>query len=378
MLYFSGNKLVYLSSVNQLNFFEMNFFVSISTLFIQLLFCLSAFGSGPYGKTDIADLVLIYQGGTHRPMEWTKDQFLPYVVHENQQGEKNWLFDGFLFLEFKDGQGRNFAPGYDKLNARKPEWEWLLDRRFEKDKAFSALNQCIEDQISEIGAPGFKHKLISGIPSPISNQEDWGEVDGQKLDFHKQEDRLTAGKWYIDRFLERYEQENYEHLELKGFYWVDEDVRGCADILIPLGDYIRSKGLQFYWIPYWTAPGRGDWAKYKFDFAWIQPNHFFNKDIADERLEQTCAFAREKNMGLEMEFDGRALADHESGFSSRLEAYINAYEKNGVFEQASIAYYEGGNGVYRFSKSDNPKDKALMDRLAKLIIERKDKRFLKK
>ncbi|MCK3685740.1 DUF4855 domain-containing protein [Maribellus sp. YY47] len=355
----------------------MKFVVKILAFCALNFFCFSGF-AGDYGKINIADLVLIYQGGVHRPMEWTKEEFLPYVVHENQQGEVNWLFDGFLFLEFKDGKGRNYAPGYEKQNARKPEWEWLLDRRFEKDKAFSALNQCIEEQIQKIGKPGFKHKLVSGIPSPILDQDDWGELDGQKLDFHNQEDRLTAEKWYIDRFLERYNQENYEHLQLDGFYWVDEDVRGCADILIPLGDYIRSKGFKFYWIPYWTAAGRDEWKKYKFDFAWIQPNHFFHADVSDERLEEACAFARAQKMGVEMEFDGRAMADHESGFRTRLTAYIDAYEKKRVFEQSSVAYYEGGNCIYKFYKSENPKDKEIMDRLAKLIIDRKNKRFIKK
>lgn len=335
--------------------------------------------TGPeYGKTDIADLVLIYQGGVHRPMEWTKDQFLPYVVHTDQQGNKNWLFDGFLFLEFKDGKGRNYAPGYEKLNARRQEWEWLLNRRFETGKAFSALNQCIKEQKEILGMPDFKHKLISGIPSPILDQNDWGELNGKNMDFSNTEDRLQAGKWYIDQFLDRYTTENYQHLDLKGFYWVDEDVRGCADILEPLGDYIRSKGLKFYWIPYWNAAGFKDWEKYKFDFAWLQPNHFFNESVEDSRLDKACDLAKEKHMGVEMEFDARALADNKAGFRYRLASYIDAFDRNKVFEQASIAYYEGGNGVYRFSQSTNPKDKEIMDRLAKFIIDRKDKSFLKK
>jgi hypothetical protein len=328
-----------------------------------------------YGKTDIADLALIYQGGIHRPMEWTKDQFIPYVVHQDQKGNKNWLFDGFLFLEFKDGKGRNFAPGYEKNNARKQEWEWLLNRRFEKGKAISALNKCIEEQIDIIGAPSFRHKVISGIPSPILNQKDWGQINGKKMDFSNREDRIEAGKWYIDQFIQRYKKENYKHLEFKGFYWVDEDISKCADILIPLGDYIRSKNLQFYWIPYWTAAGRKDWKKYKFDFAWIQPNHFFKEKVNDERLNEVCTFARNLNMGLEIEFDGRALADSKAQFQNRLEKYIEYYEKNGVFNGASIAYYEGGNAIYRFSKSTNPKDKKIMDKLAKFIIDRK-KQFL--
>lgn len=330
-----------------------------------------------YGKTSIADLVLIYQGGVHRPMEWTKDQFVPYVVHKNMKGEKNWLFDGFLFLEFKDGKGRNYAPGYDKLNARRQEWEWLLDRKFEKGKAFDALNECIADQKKIMGKPGFKHKLVVGLPSPILNQHDWGELNGKALDFSKPEDRLTAGKWYIDRFLERYQRAGYEHLELDGFYWVDEDVRGCADILEPLGNYIRSKKLKFCWIPYWKAQGYDQWKEYKFDFAWIQPNHFFNKEISNDRIDQATAFGYRHNMGMEMEFDARALADNKAGMHDRLESYIKGFEKHHVFRDASIAYYEGGNGIYLFSKSTNPLDKELMDKLAAHIVERKNKKFIK-
>lgn len=80
-----------------------------------------------YRTTGIQDLALIYQGGSHR-LDWTVDEFRPYVVHRFADGSKDWLFDGFLFLEFKDGSGRNYTVGYEKLNARRTEWEWLLDR----------------------------------------------------------------------------------------------------------------------------------------------------------------------------------------------------------------------------------------------------------
>ncbi|MEQ7798997.1 DUF4855 domain-containing protein [Pedobacter sp. ASV1-7] len=333
---------------------------------------------GEYGKTNIADLVLIYQGGTHRPMEWTKEQFLPYIIHEDSKGNKNWLYDGFLFLEFKDGKGRTYAPGYAKLNARKIEWEWLLDRNFEKDKAFYALNQAIKEQISVMKKPGFKHKLVVGIPSPIFNQKDWGEINGKVMDFSKHEDRIEAGKWYIDKFLERYKQQNYAHLQLEGFYWVDEDVNGCAEILEPLGDYMRSKGKRFYWIPYWNAKGFDQWRKFKFDFAWLQPNHFFNNKIPDSRIDQACDLAKKLGMGMEMEFDPHALNASKEQKSGRLKAYIEAFKRNGAFAESPIAYYEGGNGMYLFSKSNDPKDKALMDELAAEIIKRKSKSFMKK
>lgn len=331
-----------------------------------------------YGKTSIADLVLIYQGGKHRLMEWTPDQFVPYVVHEDRQGNRNWLFDGFLFLEIKDGAGRQFAPGYHEKDARRQEWEKLLVGLFESGKAVSALDQCIGQQIERLGTPPFQHKLVAGVPSPLLNQKDWGEIDGKTMDFTKREDRIEAGKWYIDRFLERYREARYKHLELEGFYWVDERDIECADILVPLGDYVRSKGLKFVWIPYWKARGFDKRKEYRFDFAWLQPNHFFNKEIGDERIDRACEMAKQLNMGLEMEFNNKALADHDDSMRGRLLTYIDGFQKNGVYAEASLAYYEAGHAVYTFSKSQNPLDRELMDRFAAPIIERKKKEFMDK
>lgn len=47
--------------------------------------------------------------------------------------------------------------------------------------------------------------------------------------------------------------------------------------------------------------------KLGFDTAFLQPNHFFSKDIPDIRLDQACNTARKFGMGLEMEFDSNVL-----------------------------------------------------------------------
>lgn len=328
-----------------------------------------------YGKINIADMVLIYHGGAHSTMDWNKDQFAPYVVHENQQGEKNWLFDGFLFTEFLDGKGHHFAHGNEKTTpARRQEWEELMNYQFQKDKGFSALDQCIDEQIKEIGNPPFKHKLVVVIPVPIKDQEDWGNLD-RPMDLSKSEDRIEVCKWYIDRFLERFKQEGYQHLDLEGLYWVSEKDDTFRDIIVPVGDYIRSKNLKLFWIPYWTAVGFDNWKTDKFDFAYIQPNYFFKNSVNYERLDAVCAFAKGTNMGLEMEFDDRALADTKDSKRERLISYIEAFENNGVFKEASVAYYQGNATIYEFSRSKNPLDKELMDRLAKIIIQRKKMRL---
>ncbi len=324
-----------------------------------------------YGKTNMADMVLIYHGSTERPMEWNKDQFLPYVVYQDSKGKKDWLFDGFLFIEFLDGKGHHFAHGNDKTTlACKPEWEWLMNRQFEKNKGFSALDQCIGEQKKELGNPPFRHKMVAVMPVPMKGQTNWGSL-GHSLDFNNDEDRIEACKWYIDRFLEQYKKEGFKNFDFEGFYWVSEKDENFRKILVQVGDYIRSKNLRLFWIPYWTAIGFDNWKTDKFDFAYIQPNYFFKNEVPYERLEAVCAYAKGTGMGLEMEFDSRALADAKECKRDRLISYIEAFEKNDVLKEASIAYYEGGGTIYDFYRSKNPLDKEIMDRLAKIIIQRK-------
>src|SRR5690606_36053189 len=84
------------------------------------------------------------------------------------------------------------------------------------------------------------------------------------------------------------------------------------------------------------------------------------------------------NMGMEMEFDHRALAASPANMRDRLSSYIKGFEKNNVCKDASVAYYEGGNGFHLFAKSTNPLDKELIDELAAHIIARKEKKFYRK
>ena len=360
---------------------------TMALIFLSVLLCtwslfVQASGKSKvchYGKTNIADMVLIYYGGVHRSMEWSKDQFLPYVVYQNQKGKKNWLFDGFLFTEFLDGKGHHFAHGNASTTlACKPEWEWLMNRQFEKDRAFSALDQCIEEQKKELGKPSFRHKMVAVMPVPMKGQTDWGSLNGRQLDFGNDLDRIEACKWYVDRFLEQYRKEGYKNFDFEGFYWVSEKDENFREILVQVGDYIRSKNLRLFWIPYWTAIGFDNWRTDKFDFAYIQPNYFFKNEVPLERLDATCAYAKGRGMGLEMEFDDRALADASDPKRERLIGYIEAFRNNDVFKEASIAYYEGGGTIYKMSQSKNPLDREMLDRLAQLIIQRKKIRWSQK
>lgn len=304
-------------------------------------------------------------------MDFTVDQIRPYVVHQNRFGGRDWLFDGFLFLEFDSGRGVSFEKRANAPLSKKEDWLWLVDRHFSSGKGISALDECIGQEIERLGNPSFKHKVVIAIPEPPLGQTDWGEIDGRKLDFSNDADRVTACKWYIDLLKERFDSSNFENIELSGFYWMSEKALQSRQVTEAVGNYIHTMGKLFYWIPYYTAQGYSEWKQSGFDAAYIQPSYFWNRSIEDDRVDRACELAYTHHMGLEMEFDMAASVDSPKQLRDRGLRYMTAFRKNGVYRESSLAYYEGGAGMYHFARKTDQRDKEFIDTVAWFVQERR-------
>ena len=68
------------------------------------------------------------------------------------------------------------------------------------------------------------------------------------------------------------------------------ELRQSREVTRALGDYVRSKGLRFYWIPYYTAQGYSEWRDLGFDAAYLQPTYFWNRKIGDERVDRCLLY----------------------------------------------------------------------------------------
>ncbi len=322
----------------------------------------------------VGDWALIYAGGAHR-MDWTSEQFGPYVVYVGPDGgQGKWLFDGFLFIEFKDARGQEYAKGYGQKPAAKEHWAWLLDRYFEEGKALHALDEKIGEVAAGVGEPIRKRRVAITLPEPIVTLDAWGEVDGKMLNFSKAEDRVAAAAWYLDELEKRWAAAGFEHIELVGIYWVAETTANEGEQVLPrVGELVRGHGWKFLWIPYWNARGAGDWKAMGFDAAYQQPNHFFHPGkVADERLDEAVAFGKAHDMGMEMEWDGRIISQPED-FLPRMHAYLDAFEKGGAMERAAMAHYEGGGGLLKLSEQTDAKLRAVYDRYCQGIVKRQTK-----
>lgn len=324
----------------------------------------------------IADLVLIYDGGEGR-QPWTPNRFKPYVCRE-KDGQCEWLFDGFLFIEYVAKSGARLCPITRRKNAVKQDWQDLMDHYFQPAESIAALDRLLGSLADRGHVPVRKRQVVITLPTPITGSNpnqitvstEWGELDGRKLDFRQAADRLKAAQWYVDETLKRWEHEQYKHLELAGFYWVFErawQVHQTREI----GQYVRTKGSRLYWIPSWPQ-GRKNWPDYGFDFVYQQPNYFFHRQPTPAtRLEEACQFAAGCGSSMEMEFNKDLLT--KPAFLGYFDEYLQTYEKHGVWQRKPVAYYEGDGAWFAMAGSTNMAVKSRYEALADIVAKRQKK-----
>lgn len=346
---------------------------------------------------DINDLPLLYIGSNHRS-KWDKEILKPYVVHTYPDGHSSWMFDGFLMVEFviysEDGTYSYAIDGdwpYGDA-SNKEHWEYMLEHQLglESTTGCKAIDELIEEYTPILGAPSRRHQVVMSLPVPTTATQMWGEINGVKMNFEKTEDRITAIKWYIDRVLEEWDKAAFKNLDLVGVYWTQEAPsfsNPTGTMAQKVNDYAHSLGLKTYWIPYYKVGSRGDWREMNFDVAYTQPSYAFTTDVPYEQLEDAVNSSFELGLGVEMEFEGYnfsnvngtiqkyapsscGLYDVSPVFWLRVKDYIDVFENLGAFDYMPVAYYAGYQAFYDYETSGNPKDKELMDRLAKIIENR--------
>ena len=320
------------------------------------------------------DMVLIYSGGLNRP-DWTETELNPYISYKDPDNQKSdWLFDGFLFLDFGDGAGRSFvAPVKEAIEkpGRKSDWEVVLNRQFASNKGIDALNKAVGKKAVELGAPLRKRKVVIGLPEPWPGQQDWGAINGNVLNFSSQSSRLEAVKWYVDQALAKWTALNPQHLELAGFYWVPESAYISQVILPTIKSYISSKGeYYFYHIPHWGAMLRDNWSKLGFDVAYQQPNVYIHSQRVVS-VADVVTYGNERGLSFEVEFDQAVMsANNNADKRGRFLEYLDVYDSKGVFKNFPLTYYQAHFGWADLVKSTHPADLELSKRLARTIVER--------
>ena len=361
------------------------------------------------GIRTITDAAICYGGHSARnPYLWTADRFAKTVAYTDENGQEHWLFDNMIMMELWDD---DYAVTYSIANdgrysSRKEHWQGQLDYWFDSENGFAALDACVADVASRIGAPSAKRGIIFSLPDPVYfehytnamkgenlNTVYWGEIDGVELDFAKPEDRVKAYKWLIDAVRAKFAEADYEYIELIGFYVLSEELSAPGsfryeykqhDITIKAtADYCHSVNEGFYWVPYAMAPGIESSKDFGFDLVVMQPNYYWtDAKWTWDQIEKTI---RDNGLGMELEFEGThgepltssILSNLKNGEANpyaernkaRFQEYLDNAKARGLYGEVPFVLYAGTNGLYELAVSEDPKDREMYHKLGKFIIE---------
>lgn len=349
------------------------------------------------------DLVLCYGGSHHRtPYRWDKERFAPSVSYVDEQGKEHWLFDSFLFIEFQDSSRPDggyyaYMVGLMKdygFSAGKTQWKELIDYWFAGGSGMDALEGAVKDASARLGAPPSKRKVIMVLPDPIiykvydgkgNGKGDpgstvyWGELNGRKMDFSTAEDRIAAYKWYVDEVRRRFDLGNYQFIDLAGFYIISEELvtpgdgwnhelKKSDEIIPPLAEYLHAINQSLNWIPYNRAAGYKKWQQLGVDYAYMQPNYFWE---GQKPLSQFFSDVKANGLGMEFEFDEALLegkADCDT-YKKRFREYMSGARLNNVYGTKPLSYYHGTNALYDLSKSTAAKDREFYHEFCRFVLD---------
>jgi len=305
---------------------------------------------------------------------------------------QDWLFDGITMIPHhhtSDGKWNLYQASKTSGSyyANQSDWDEWLCYAFGETTSGTAITSggqqinlpALEAAAAKakiaLGDPDYKVKVKISIFPAVHFQNNWGTIDGKKIDFTVSgagslsaaiANRTAAYKWYIDKTLAMWEKANFEHLEFAGFYYFEEAIREGADSAardtvmaltklihntatpstntLPAFDDAQGGKLYIYQIPFYQAEGYYDWKTYGFDYAIMQPNLSFTS--ASDGLTQlkTCAdSSKYYGLGFEMEFGG--LSD---AYVNKFKYYLN-YGKEYGYINTVLGWYMGTWGLHQIS-----------------------------
>lgn len=335
----------------------------------------------PPGSPSVAgvrNMVLIYDAyyPPDSAEENTVDELVPYVGYENRDGKiTDLMFDGFLFLPYAGRiTGPSGASYYD--DPAHPmvisDWEYLLDKTFDPVYNLGALNVAVGKVKRTLHKLNYKAKVEIAIPYPTNSATDFGEVNGHPVYMNSIASQDTVVKWYIDRAMKMWREKKYANLKLIGFYWYQENTifnftRDTASVTWFAGNYIRSLGKVFNWIPYYQASGFAEYRSLGFDAAVMQPNYMF-RNFPKQELGDAADADKKLGLGFELEVDHRALVD--DAYRAKYFQYLDYGVTKGYMTGAVHMYYQdgfGGGALYRSCISRDPVVRDIYDQTYKFI-----------
>jgi hypothetical protein len=181
--------------------------------------------------------------------------------------------------------------------AEKEDWKVALKRLFLDNYNFDAAAVNTEK--------GKKTDIWVTIPYPILTQTKFGKVKDEWLNFNKEEDRVTAVEWWVNKFLKKWGKAKHLHekLTFKGFVWPRASIDGRDESFVKrITALIREKDLLSLWLQQYGSTGCVEWKEFGFDAACTHPNFYGATGPDYTWISNSTVFAQYYHLGMQISF----------------------------------------------------------------------------
>lgn len=291
-------------------------------------------------QSPVVELRCGYDPLSKKKRRWDA-RLLRYYVSGELASKKNVpLFSAFLFTPIQSGYGRFMDPlfmGFSKPSNQADWLEWLFE--------LVSPDRYLHQLASAAHASKAHRELDIWItlPYPQLFQHEFGLVDQAHLNFRWPADRERALSWWIDKFLEKWNQASFKHpMRLRGFRWPREAMMAEDDLLIAhISAKLKSHDLQLMWLTNYGAARVHEWKEAGFDIALIHSNYTGNTDIPPEWIDYSAYFAQTYTCGLQLIIGRGMLFDRQ---------HMYQYYARGLFFQRN--YLSSAFLLYSFPGTD--------------------------
>lgn len=263
-------------------------------------------------------------------MNWSSEDLKPYQYYLINGEAVDTMFKGLIF-NYVSGRKNYFTtPMWADFgkSAEKFDWFLILNSLFLKNYNFDAAANNTKY--------GEKTDIWVTLPYPILTQTRFGMVEDVLLNFKHEEHREKAVKWWINKFLEKWEEATHLHekLAFKGFVWPRASIDGRDESLVKkVTGYIREKGKLSLWLQQYGSTGCVEWSAFGFDAACTHPNFYGVTGPDFSWIANSTVFAKYYHLGMQISF-GKGILFKEN----HLLDYLNYGVYNDYMDQSLLVY----------------------------------------
>lgn len=248
----------------------------------------------PSNELGIEEQIVVLPCDGQRP--WNAKRLKPALDFTLADGTSfDRMFRSFIFMCVEiDGKSMHPLANPFGAVANLETWEKWIDELFTSAANFDALARAASDSVD----------VWVSLPYPRRGQSFVGDLNGTTLNFSEDRDRLLALTWWMNKFLERWNQSTKFHdkLNLRGFVWLREVILPEEDrgLVTSVNEEIHARNLLSFWLPNYGSHVFWEWRQMGFDVAAVNPNYYGAGPYGIDWVKWTAMGARLYETGLQI------------------------------------------------------------------------------